>query len=700
MKTRSLPSTNPAVFKASLVARLVTLCGLASAVALSTGCDRRTPSGKAVSSSSTKLQTVLSPATSGEGGATYASKQYDAVISDVKGAAEQGLAGENSAAKLLQAESQLGLAEQPFSQASRLEHEIDNRGTVLRSVLTSWITENSNADAAALYNPAETIAKAQTSAKEFDAKADVASKRRDKLAQDIKGLEGKAGEKLDLVKAEETAIAQMRDQAGTLKATEAAKVIEQAAERRKSADKVRTEGSLFQAQADQLQPQFREAELLVQQFQAQAKTYRDTIDAMQKQDAAKKEEVSKARSAAGVAATELDRQLEEMNQLRSGKLAEAYAAATQAFQSASRMIKEAQSDQPFAAAKITQGNIQQGLGDAYWSQAQGLLRYESLLQRLATVKPALPKAAAYLEEAGKTKQAAADALAAAKEAYEAASTAYTGAKLRGDAQERLDLLGSKLTAISQITAGEGMDALASLARGTFKPKEEAAPADAPAAEEGAAAAAPVEADPNAQVTAALDSLLNAIRGGDEAALSGMVEASSPALQTLMVAQLQGVGVLLKLDAATVEKFQGRFSEKLLGLSAGMGQPASFDPAELAKLADLKGADLSPTVTGDTASLQLPGVREPLLLKNVEGTWKVVAPEAANALPAKQIELTSQMTAATNEVMTSLTGQVQDGSLASMDALMTAFQMQIAAKIMPLMQQMQQGGPGGGGGGGG
>jgi hypothetical protein len=417
------------------VVQIVALAGLAAALS-ATGCDRRTPSAKAVSSSSTKLQTVLSSSSTRteESGKTFARDQYTKVIDSVHQAGDDGLAGEAAAAKLLAAESQLGLTEQPLDTATRLENQADNAATVLRSVLSSWIAENAAADAASLYDPSKNIADAQKSAADFDAQTAEASGRRDKLADQIKALESQAGAKMQQVVAEETELAKIRDHAAGVKATEAAKLIEQAAERRKSADKVRTEASLLQAQADQLQPQFREAELLVQQYKAQARTYRNLIDEMQTRLTAKQAEVEKARAAAGAAAQEIDSQVKELSELRSGALAEAYSSTFQVFSAASQAVTGAKQDQELSVAKVTDGNIKQGLGDAHWSQAQGFLRFEGLLRRLADVKPPLPNAAAYAEQAEQAAKSAAEALESAKSAYESAAAAYGGVRVRGDAR--------------------------------------------------------------------------------------------------------------------------------------------------------------------------------------------------------------------------------------------------------------------------
>lgn len=680
------------------VVQIVALAGLAAALSAA-GCDRRTPSAKAVSSSSTKLQTVLSSSSTRteESGKTFARDQYSKVIDTVQQAGDDGLAGEAAAAKLLAAESQLGLTEQPLDTATRLETQADNAATVLRSVLSSWIAENAAADAASLYDPSKNIADAQKSAADFDSQAAEASGLRDKLADQIKALESQAGSKMQQVLAEETELAKIRDHAAGVKATEAAKLIEQVAERRKSADKVRTEASLLQAQADQLQPQFREAELLVQQYKAQAQTYRNLIEEMQTRLTTKQEEVQKARAAAGAAAQEIDSQVKELADLRAGALAEAYNSTFQVFNAASQAVTGAKQDQDLSAAKVTDGNIKQGLGDAYWSQAQGLLRFEGLLRRLAEVKPPLPNAAAYTEQAEQAAKSAAEALESARSAYESAASAYGGVRIRGDAGERLKLLGSKLEAISKITAGQNLDALAALAAGTFKPAEEpeAAPDEQPAETPDVA---PVESDPNADLTAAIDSMLNAIRSGDQAAMTNMVSAEPP-VQALVVGQLAQVGAVLKLDAACQEKFQARFSERLAGMAQAMGQQGTVDGAALARLADAKAADLNPVAEGDTATITIPGINEPLPLKKVDGAWKIVPGDVAAdlaAVPGLTVERLGQINAATNEVFVDLTNQVNDGTLTSIDAVMAAFQAQTLTKLMPIMQQIQSERGGGGG----
>ncbi len=680
---------------------IVAVAGLALAL-VAAGCDRRSQSAKTVASSSTRLHTVMGPSSGGaDGSATEADKQYKAVVTEVSGTPDSVLPGEAASAKLLAAQSELGLTGRPLAEALRAEREVDNRVTVLRSVLSTWLNENAQAQAAALYDPSATITDAEKKAREFDAKSQSAAKTRDDLNAQVQQFQSQAKAKFDEAAAQETQIAALRQQATTVKATEAAILIQQAADTRKSADKIRTAGSLFQAQADQILPQFREAELLVGQYKAQAQTYRDAIAEMKKRDTEKKADTAKARSAAAAAAAELDKQLQEIAALRSGKLAESYAATVQAYQKASSTAAGASKlDQAFATTRITDGNIKQGLGDSYWSQAQGLMRYETLLRRLATVKPALPNAAKYGQDADQAKQAAADALSSAKDAYEAAANAYRSAKVRGEAKDQLDLLVGKLEAISQITAGQGLDALASLAQGTFKPKDESAEAAPNADGDKAAPTAAVEApDPKAEVAAVIDQLLTGIRNADESAISGLTYSSNPTLQSAMVAQLKGVGLLVKLDGICFDKFKSRFSEKAMAMAKSMGQAGTIDPTELARISSVKGADIVQAVEGDASTLTLPGIPQPMQLKKIEGAWKFTAPDAAAGATPQQLEMTVKLTQFSNEGLAALATDIEAGKYTSLDEAFMAFNTQLQAKIIPLMQQMQGGGPGGGGGGG-
>ncbi|MBL8963075.1 MAG: hypothetical protein KF787_09035 [Phycisphaeraceae bacterium] len=626
-------------------------------------------------------------------GKSFAQKQYNSVISEVRDADGRGLPGEVAAARLLQAESELGLTEASFSLAARLEREADNKASVLRSVLATWVSENAEADAASLYDPAEAIRTSEQKAAEFDAKSREFARQRDDLAAQIKDFETRASAQLDQARAQDVAIAGLRDQAATVSATQAARLIEQAAERRKQTDQVRTQGSLLQMQADQLQPRSREAGLMVEQFEAQARTHRDAITDMKARDAQKKALAAASRASARAAAQEIDSQLAEIARLRSTSLSEAYDATIRAFQAANSSIAAARQDASLSAARVTEGKIRQGLGDAHWSRAHGLLRYEGLLRRLSLVVPALPNAADYEKRANEAAQEAVEALSNAKDAYEAASGAYRGAKVRGEAKAMLDMLAARLEAIARITDGQGLDALASLAAGTFKPVMDQDPSLAmdqdPGSVEPGADAEPSDASDG--LSATLDQLLDAIRSGNQNVLNSMVNAPNQPLRSLVVSQLNGVGTLLSLDAACMEKFQARFSDRLVGMMRGMGQEASFDPARLATLATARGADLQTTISGNSAEVTVPGLLESLDLENDGVSWKITVPPEAAAAPANQIDLAAQITAGTNEVMSALASQVRQGAYSSIDEVLSAFNTMVAAKLMPIMQRMQGGG---------
>jgi hypothetical protein len=674
--------------------RILTIAGLAATVAIVGACDRRTPSGKAVSQSARELHTVMSPAssTSAEGGGTYAKTTYEEVVKTVADSGKDGLPGEVAAAHLLAAESQLGLTEQPVATATSLEAAVDSESLIMRGFLAAWISENARADAAALYNPAESISAAEKAAADFDTKAAESTSRRDQLAAQIKDLESQAGDRLDKVREEETAISQMRDQAATVKATEAAKIIEQASERRRASDKVRTEGALLQAQAEQLQPQFREAELMLAQYQAQAKTYRDSIADMRRQEGVKKEESSAARSAAGAAAQELDSRITEIAKTRGEALSQAYDAASSAFQKALSTVKEARADQSFALAKVSEGNIQQSIGDLHWARAQGLFRFGATLERLGDVKPALPNASSYSQQAKASKEAAVEALSTAQQAYEAASSAFGGAQVRGQAKERLSLLSGKLDAVARITSGQGLDALAALANGTFKPsdapQEDPAPTPDQPVEEGPAA--PVDATDGAG--AFLDQFLDSIRAGDAQALSASIHADNNALRSLASEQVRMIGLLAKLESASKEKFNASFIEKLASMAQGSGAMSGVNPSEIGRLAEAKSQDLNIKVEGDAGTFSLPGSPQELNLIRVDGQWKMAVPAVPAEMTPELIASSAGQIAMINNALSSLSDDINAGTIDNIDSAVAALQM----KIMAGFPTGNNGGPGGGG----
>jgi hypothetical protein len=658
------------------------------------GCDRRTPAAKSVAESSAKLHTVQSSVSRIDPSASsHAVTQYKSVSSDSQNPGD-GLPGETAAAQLLAAESQLGLTETSTTQAARIERDVLNRIALVRSVLAGWSAHNARATAAALYDPTQAIDANLAKAKEFDASAEQSGRERDALQKKVDDLKAQAKTQFDQVQSEEVAISQIRQQAASAGASEAARLIEQAAERRRAADKIRTAGSLLEAQADALMPQLREFELRAEQFTSQAKSLRDAVAEMRARAEDHAQRVQQSRAAAAAAAQEIDAQVAEIADIRSKALDEAYQAALSAFQQASSTVGKARQDQSFPAAKVTEGNIKQGLGDVHWARAQGLATFKSLLDRLTKGEPALPNASKFAEQAKAAGEQAAESLTSAKDAYESAASAYSGARIKGDGQERLQALGEKLNRIAQITSGQGLDALASLAAGTYKPAPDAENADAPVPEDDApapdAAAEPLS-DEDA-VRAVYDTYIAVHREMNTEQYAAIVYVPSTELQPVIDAMIATTEPTLRLEKAVKAKF-GQGLRQLLASIPGMGQSGqSLGFVDLDAFLESSGASLTDlTVAGTEASAKAPGLATPVNFIKDGETWKLrlkeieaMGPMAIQALPIMK-------------AMSGMYGELADEVDAGQYADANAFSQGLMQKLQQAMvKAMQQGGGGGGG----
>src|SRR5437899_3286947 len=122
------------------------------ALVVSAGCDQRSESAKAVDNSARDLH-ALSGASPEPAMDTEKAKTLGKIAADLAPAIASGDAGEKSAASMLVAQTQAGLAEQAMTEAAEAERTASNTITQVNTYLSNWKMRSAAAGAAETFDP-------------------------------------------------------------------------------------------------------------------------------------------------------------------------------------------------------------------------------------------------------------------------------------------------------------------------------------------------------------------------------------------------------------------------------------------------------------------------------------------------------------------------------------------------------------------
>ncbi len=665
--------------------RAAIYAALAGACLPLAACDRNDQTSQAVKQAGREVHMI------GGGGGPAATPQferaqYNEAISTLTPVADRGLPEEQAAALVIMAQSQMGLAAEPAGAAASAERECLDRMTVIRSLLGDWLTANARAAALDEFDPGPALADIATSVEEKTKKIAEQQKTKAELDARIADLTSQAAQKASEAKAEEDQYAQLKQRAAGLRPTDAEPLVRQAAVHKKKSDELRNAGALLEARAAQIARQAAESQLLIDQFSNQKANFEATAQSFRQKLENSKKEAASARADAAKSAGAIDALVAELRTLRAGPLTEAADNALKNYRTAASTAgKAAQGDQN-GGSKLTVGAAQQAIADLHWARAQGNAAYAQLLESLANAAPSLPKSAEYAKEATEVAAARKESLDAAKEAYESAQNAYGAVRARGDAKDRLDQLARSLEGLAKVASGDAKDldaALKSLTpadAGAETPENTAAAGDTPPP----APAIPDGVPP--ELAAAVESFLAAARSGDQSATIELLY-FAPGTENLRAPLAQIAGASARLESACRAKFgkglaevAGQMAGAQGGGMGGLGGP-SLSPDQVASLTL---ADLQFTVSGDRASVVVPGSTQPLEFVNASGRWLLDPglasnPQAAAMLPT----LAGPMSRAFEE----LASEVEAGKYADVNALGPAMIQKITAAMTA--------GPGGG-----
>lgn len=640
------------------VAALLMVCGLV-------GCDRGTAATEPLREANLTLRSL---APEGRGGPAVAARgaAYTKVISALKPVADEGTAGEKSAAYLLLAQAQAGLAERSASEAAEIERGLQRDLQGVRDSLSHWMTSSAIAAAAASYDPTRELAEIDAQIKEKTDLRVVEQQKKAAVDAKVEAVRGEAAALSERGRAK-------RQEAGTIKAgTAAQSAVEaetstiRAREIAREADALEVQAATLEANALQQAPESVEIQLQIDRLTNQKELLEKAREDVLRRAETAKAQAAEARAAAAAAAATIKQRVEAVDKRRAEALEGPTAAAIKGYTDAAQFASKASGAK--GVSQLSAGSLKQSVGDAQWTKARGLTAYAETMEALASVSPALPEAASYRQKAEAAKAEAKEALEAATEAYEAADGAF-GAGGNGLNAERVSAVNAALGAIVERTSGGAKNI-----RKTDTPAEE--PGTATPSETSAGG---VAADsPQATLQALVD--LQKSKQYDRA-----VEFFATKDETERAALGAVLGLAQKgeaLDAAMKAKFGKGLEEA--GAAMGGAMPGGMGGGAMDAMKDLDASSVAFTVEGDKATGTLPGGQKMTMVRQ-DGKWRIDM--GSMGVPAEEIGMVAAMVGPMGKAMDEVTAEINGGKHATMEAAMMSFGQKVAGAM---------GLPGGGG----
>lgn len=459
----------------------------AAAGTLLAGCDKPDGGTGEIRSTSIQMHGLSGGAVAPSD--AYATKVYQQTVSDLQTLAGAGTP-QAASAGVLTNYAKIGLAFDPAREEIAATREAMNRTRVILSVISDYQARRVS-ERAAQFDPAPQLA--EIAALQADKRKEIEDFKTRKADVDrrVAELRAQAKAKLDEAAKYAEEFAQTKQDLSRLTATEAQPRLEAAHKRMREGDAIRVAGDRLAAQADTIEPESRELELMIttatQLVESLDQTALGVRERAQQQKAAAAGAADKAREAAA----ELDKQVTELDQLTTSQILPKQEAVIATLRQAVDAARKGGND---AAAKLATGRAQQALGDAHLGHAAQRALHANLLEALAALEPALPQRDTYASAAATARAAEKEALAAAGDAYESAQSAFASVNIQKapDAKERLERLAERLGALAVLAKGKPA---AAAATDNAPPTDSAPPADGATPTEGATpdAAAPAPA---------------------------------------------------------------------------------------------------------------------------------------------------------------------------------------------------------------
>jgi hypothetical protein len=621
------PSARPAR-RAPACALLLLTAGLAAGV-LVAGCEKKDPSGKAITTSSRQLGAVAAASSSPGAPASYLEPKLSAVRRDVKDLGSNPSATDTASASLISARSAGGLAAIKAAQAAELETRA-RRGEQtganpgervcgeleISTLLDGYLAQASFAAGMEQFDPAPEAKRLgdDITAKEQEISKAAALKRQ--LQDEAAKLETDAQAALSAAQAERTTEAQIRQKAQLAASQPKADLITEANKHRRVADGHDKKAADLRAQAAVVAPRIDQADRELNHLTAQRKLLQDAVADIQAMSQSGKQKATEARASVAEIDERIRKGVDDVEKTRAEIDAPTRAAldgyrsaAGDARKAAQGATRDGKTEATLAAA----GYYAQA-GSVAATRADGFRTHAALLEALSDAKPPLPGADKYASSAAEARKGEDAAKKDASELFKAARDAVTGAGGGDELKAMTERVNKALEAMENDT----VEPAKSLVLGGEASKG-SAPATSPKGP------APAASGPEGEIKAMLSSLEGILDSGDEAAIEKVVILGDGPFKDLL------------RESADLDKaFREKFKVSLAEATSQAGLPSTAE--NLAKMGvPTSLSSIKITTTGpDAGSISFPMMGMPVSVpvKKVTGAWALDlagSPELSNML---------------------------------------------------------------------
>lgn len=456
---------------------------LAASISLAAGCGGQSADQQAMSDAAKELGVLGLPGSNPSPVPDQRKKKLQAIIASLKPVADNGGNG-GSAAHLLIARAQAGLAEAAAHEAAEAESAAGSQLTTVRLGLDRWLSQRSIAAALESYDATAQIAEIDQKIAQREQQAAELMQAKQAAQGVLDGIMAKAKQARDQATAKREAEAAIRARTAGATQTQIAELVIEARQVKREGDAYEKEAGEFEANASREKPKVDAFSTQIEQITKEVSLLRDGKQALTTKAAKTREQAVAATQEASKTAEEVVAQLralEEARKATDGPTEEAL----KNYRSAIATVKKAtySGNDGQATSKVAGAGYQQSLGDVLFARANGVKAYADLLAALQAAK--MPGAAG--EALAQTQTAAKEAFEAARREYEGARQQFSGnLRLPETAKRILERVDAQLKALSGVVDEPPAGEPAPEKPSDEAPTTEPAPAEAPkpAAPEG------------------------------------------------------------------------------------------------------------------------------------------------------------------------------------------------------------------------
>lgn len=649
-------------------ARTLALAAIAGLAFTLTGCDRKSADSRAIEKSATEL-TSLTGGDTALPPPSAADKTFKAAQTELSDVLKSSDAGQKNPATLLSSQVETGLAQGPADSAIAQDAALRSLIGQVETKLIIWSRRSSSAAASESYDPNSQLAEISKSRNALVGRIEEQNAKKAQLQAQLADLQSRMKEKFDAATALEAEYAAKIASAQNMSAAAGVSVVEEAAKIKRQADKLRLEGGTIEAEASVLAPEVTNAVEIARQLTKQMADYGEIEAELNARAAASREEAAAARADANTAADDINRTVKSIQELYKGGFESAYASAINGFEKAAKTANAGANGSSTTTGKLSAGEAHQSLAVMHLARSKAANAFSGLLQSLAKTTPALPDASQYATLANEVRADRDKYVDSAISALESAKSSFSGARLTGEAKDRI----TKLTESIENT----------------RAKLEAAKLGLP---DGV----------DANLAKLLTDTLTWTGEDNVAELATNTFTASPELREYANLNAQAAIAMLKADAACKAKFGKGMQDLFANMSGPIGTMSTQFVGEMQKAekaaAAAKSLSLSTLdikVNGDRATANGTGLPEPFEFIRSENRWWIFSKQLSVQDPAAamRISITKSLMTPMSKVFGDWAADVEGGKFESESAATEDLGTKLTAAIQEVMKS-RMGGAGG------